>query len=117
MRDPGLPANLDIIPRVARIGVTSSRTALHLAAVRALAARTEVAAFALSLPSPITNSDLADLLAMLGPKLTSLEVQQVGVPVLLLSCTRRIGLGNARPEQNWSSLYHNHVRCAVANVC
>lgn len=78
MRDPGLPANLDIIPRVARIGVTSSRTALHLAAVRALAARTEVAAFALSLPSPITNSDLADLLAMLGPKLTSLEVQQVG---------------------------------------
>ncbi|CAL8468747.1 g8287 [Coccomyxa elongata] len=76
VRDPGLPANLDIIPRVARIGVTSSRTALHLAAVRALAARTEVAAFALSLPSPITNSDLADLLAMVGPKLTSLEVQQ-----------------------------------------
>jgi hypothetical protein len=26
VRDPGLPRNLDIIPRVRRIGVTSSRT-------------------------------------------------------------------------------------------
>ena len=26
VRDPGLPRNLDIIPRVPRIGVTSSRT-------------------------------------------------------------------------------------------
>jgi hypothetical protein len=80
VRDPGLPHNLDIIPRVARIGVTSSRTALHLAAVHALAARPEVASFALSLPSPITNADLCDLLAVLGPKLTSLEVQQVTHP-------------------------------------
>lgn len=83
VRDPGLPANLDIIPRVARIGVTSSRTALHLAAVRALAARSEITSFALSLPSPITNADLTDLVALLGLKLTSLEVQQV--PPSLLS--------------------------------
>ncbi|EIE22289.1 RNI-like protein [Coccomyxa subellipsoidea C-169] len=76
VRDPGLPHNLNIIPRVSRIGVTSSRTALHLAAVHALAARPEVASFSLSLPSPITNADLCELLSVLGPKLTSLEVQQ-----------------------------------------
>ncbi len=77
VRDPGLPHNLNIIPRVSRIGVTSSRTALHLAAVHALAARPEVASFSLSLPSPITSADLCELLSELGPKLTSLEVQQV----------------------------------------
>lgn len=30
VREPGLPENLDIIPHVPRIGVTSSRTAMHL---------------------------------------------------------------------------------------
>jgi hypothetical protein len=77
VRDPGLPHNLDIIPRVPRLGVTSSRTALHLAAVRALAARPEVLSFCLSLPSPVSTEDFCELLSMLGTKLTSLEVQQV----------------------------------------
>ena len=53
---------------------------LHLAAVRSLAARPEVEAFSLLLPSPITPDDLAGLLGMLGPKLTALEVQQVRAP-------------------------------------
>ena len=30
VREPGLPENLDIIPHVPCIGVTSSRTAMHL---------------------------------------------------------------------------------------
>ena len=93
MREPGLPGNLDIIPRVPKIGVTSSRTTLHLAAVRALATRPEVTAFALLLPSPVTNGDLGELLEMLGHKLTALEVQQVrrlrGLVFLLhLQCNR-----------------------------
>ena len=40
VRDPGLPNNLGIIPSVPVIRVTSSRTKLHLAATRALAAPT-----------------------------------------------------------------------------
>ena len=47
------------------------------AAVHALAARPEVDSFALVLPSPVTEGDLGELLAVLGTKLTSLEVQQV----------------------------------------
>ena len=38
----------------------------------------QVESFSLLLPSPVTPDDLAGLLGMLGPKLTALEVQQVG---------------------------------------
>lgn len=77
MREPGLPHNLGIIPSVPIIKVTSSRTKLHLAATRALAAREDVASFGLSLPSPTTDLELQELMTWTCPRLTSLEIQQV----------------------------------------
>ncbi len=77
MRDPGLPYNLGIIPSVPIIKVTSSRTKLHLAATRALAAREDVKSFGLSLPSPTTDLELMELMTWTAPRLTCLEIQQV----------------------------------------
>ncbi len=77
MRDPGLPYNLGIIPSVPFIKVTSSRTKLHLAATRALAAREDVKSFGLSLPSPTTDLELMELMTWTAPRLTCLEIQQV----------------------------------------
>ena len=77
VRDPGLPHNLGIIPSVPIIKVTSSRTKLHLAATRALAAREDVQSFGLSLPSPTTDLELMELMTWTAPRLTCLEIQQV----------------------------------------
>ena len=77
VRDPGLPYNLGIIPSVPIIKVTSSRTKLHLAATRALAAREDVKSFGLSLPSPTTDLELMELMTWTAPRLTCLEIQQV----------------------------------------
>ena len=77
VRDPGLPNNLGIIPSVPVIRVTSSRTKLHLAATRALAARTDVRSFGLTLPSPTTDLELMELMTWTSPRLTCLEIQQV----------------------------------------
>ena len=77
VRDPGLPNNLGIIPSVPVIRVTSSRTKLHLAATRALAARTDVRSFGLTLPSPTTDLELMELMTWTFPRLTCLEIQQV----------------------------------------
>ena len=77
VRDPGLPNNLGIIPSVPVIRVTSSRTKLHLAATRALAAREDVKSFGLSLPSPTTDLELMELMTWTAPRLTCLEIQQV----------------------------------------
>ncbi|CAL5221478.1 g3677 [Coccomyxa viridis] len=76
VRDPGLPYNLGIIPSVPIIKVTSSRTKLHLAATRALAAREDVKSFGLSLPSPTTDLELMELMTWTAPRLTCLEIQQ-----------------------------------------
>lgn len=77
VRDPGLPNNLTIIPRVPIVKVTSSRTKLHLAATRALAAREDVRSFGLTLPSPTTDLELQELMTWTWPRLTSLDIQQV----------------------------------------
>ena len=79
VRDPGLPNNLTIIPRVPIVKVTSSRTKLHLAATRALAAREDVRSFGLTLPSPTTDLELQELMTWTWPRLTSLDIQQVGI--------------------------------------
>jgi hypothetical protein len=56
--------------------VTSSRTKLHLAATRALAAREDVRSFGLTLPSPTTDLELQELMTWTWPRLTSLDIQQ-----------------------------------------
>ena len=86
VRDPGLPNNLGIIPSVPVIRVTSSRTKLHLAATRALAARTDVRSFGLTLPSPTTDLELMELMTWTCPRLTCLEIQQVAKALLCPPC-------------------------------
>ncbi len=86
VRDPGLPNNLGIIPSVPVIRVTSSRTKLHLAATRALAARTDVRSFGLTLPSPTTDLELMELMTWTSPRLTCLEIQQVSKALYCLPC-------------------------------
>ena len=86
VRDPGLPNNLGIIPSVPVIRVTSSRTKLHLAATRALAARTDVRSFGLTLPSPTTDLELMELMTWTSPRLTCLEIQQVAEALPCIPC-------------------------------